>query len=157
MKVRLQKFLAEAGLGSRRGCEDLIRAGRVTVDGRVATLGESVEPAAQAVLVDGRPVAAEVKEYWLLNKPLGVLSAAVDARGRQTVTDCVPTPTGCGWSMDCPASAVWLKVQDAMKDTLKATTLEDLVSTPRRNGRVSGSKGGSGPRIAAASAGFRAE
>lgn len=90
MKVRLQKFLAEAGLGSRRGCEDLIRAGRVTVDGRVAALGDSVDPATATVLLDGRPVAREGKEYWLLNKPAGVLSAAVDTRGRRTVTDCVP-------------------------------------------------------------------
>jgi len=90
VKVRLQRLLAEAGLGSRRNCESLIRAGRVSVDGRVAALGESVDPAEQAVLVDGLPVAAEAKEYWLLNKPAGVLSAAVDTRGRRTVTDCVP-------------------------------------------------------------------
>lgn len=90
MKVRLQKFLAEAGLGSRRGCEDLIRAGRVTVDGRVAALGDSVDPATVTILLDGQPVAREGKEYWLLNKPAGVLSAVVDTRGRRTVTDCVP-------------------------------------------------------------------
>jgi 23S rRNA pseudouridine2605 synthase len=90
MSVRLQKFLAEAGLGSRRGCEDLIRAGRVTIEGRVAGLGESVDPDSQTVAVDGRPVVQERKEYWLLNKPVGVLSAAVDDRGRRTVTDCVP-------------------------------------------------------------------
>lgn len=90
MSVRLQKFLAEAGLGSRRACEDLIRAGRVTIDGQVAVLGESVDPDTQAVAVDGRPVVQERKEYWLLNKPAGVLSAVVDGRGRRTVTECVP-------------------------------------------------------------------
>jgi len=90
VSIRLQKFLAEAGLGSRRGCEDLIRAGRVTIDGRVAVLGESVDPGVQTVTVDGRQVKRELKEYWLLNKPAGVLSAAGDARGRRTVTDCVP-------------------------------------------------------------------
>lgn len=90
MSVRLQKFLAEAGLGSRRGCEDLIRAGRVTVDGHLAGLGDSVDPAEQTVAVDGRPVVKELKEYWLLNKPAGVLSAAADTRGRRTVIDCVP-------------------------------------------------------------------
>lgn len=90
MKTRLQKFLAETGLGSRRACEDLIREGRVTVDGHVATLGESVEPDTQAVAVDGRPVTQERKEYWLLNKPAGVLCAAVDDRGRSVVTDYVP-------------------------------------------------------------------
>ena len=90
MTVRLQKYLAEAGVASRRASEELIQAGRVTVDGRVARLGESVDPLSQAVLFDGRPVRAEANEYWLLNKPLGVLSAAVDARGRRTVVECVP-------------------------------------------------------------------
>ena len=89
-KVRLQKYLAEAGLGSRRRCEELIAAGRVTVDGVVAHLGDSVDPGVQTVEVDGRPAQAEEKEYWLLNKPRGVLSAASDARGRPTVVDSVP-------------------------------------------------------------------
>ena len=88
--MRLQKFLAEAGLGSRRSCEDLIRSGRVTIDGRPAELGVSVDAATQAVAIDGRRVQKESKEYWLLNKPAGVLSAAFDPRGRPTVVDCVP-------------------------------------------------------------------
>ena len=91
MKMRLQKALAEAGFASRRASEDLIRAGRVTIDGVTAQLGASVDPETQLVAVDGRPVTAEVKEYWLLNKPAGVLSAATDARGRRTVVDCVPS------------------------------------------------------------------
>lgn len=88
--MRLQKFLAEAGLGSRRKCEDLIRAGRVTVDGEVAELGVSVDPDHQTIAVDGRPVQKEKKEYWLLNKPQGVLTAVSDPRGRPTVVDLVP-------------------------------------------------------------------
>ena len=91
MKVRLQKALAEAGFASRRGSEELITAGRVTVDGVVAQLGASADPDTQVIAVDGRPIAAEAKEYWLLNKPAGVLSAVTDARGRRTVSDCVPT------------------------------------------------------------------
>lgn len=91
MKVRLQKLLAEAGLGSRRGCEDLITAGRVTVNGERATLGVTAEPGADTVALDGHPIVLQAKEYWLLNKPAGVLSAVVDARGRPTVTDYVPT------------------------------------------------------------------
>lgn len=90
MSVRLQKYLADAGLASRRACEEFIRAGRVTVDGEVAQLGCSVDPGLQRVLVDGRPVTPEEAEYWLLNKPPGVLSAAVDTRGRRTVVECVP-------------------------------------------------------------------
>lgn len=89
-KVRLQRLLAAAGLGSRRRCEELILEGRVTVDGVTAMLGDSVVPHRQVVAVDGRRVEAEEKEYWLLNKPRGVLSAAVDLRGRPTVVDSVP-------------------------------------------------------------------
>lgn len=91
MKMRLQKALAEAGFASRRGSEELIKAGRVSVDGVTAELGASADPDSQIISVDGRPITAEVKEYWLLNKPAGVLSAVTDARGRRTVTDCVPT------------------------------------------------------------------
>lgn len=89
--MRLQKFLAEAGVGSRRKCEDLIRQGRVTVDGAVAVIGMQIDPARQKVAVDGKPVEAEPKEYWLLNKPAGVISAVRDPRGRPTVVDLVPS------------------------------------------------------------------
>jgi 23S rRNA pseudouridine2605 synthase len=90
MTERLQKFLAEAGLGSRRYCEDLIRSGRVAIDGQEAQLGVSVDPDTQLVQLDGRHVVREKKEYWLLNKPAGFLSAVLDPRGRPTVIDCVP-------------------------------------------------------------------
>ncbi|MFH0915028.1 MAG: pseudouridine synthase [bacterium] len=90
MTERLQKFLAEAGLGSRRRCEDLIRSGRVAIDGRPAHLGASVDSDTQRVELDGHQVVRETKEYWLLNKPAGILSATVDPRGRSTVVDCVP-------------------------------------------------------------------
>ena len=91
MKVRLQKALAEAGFASRRGSEELIKAGRVTIDGATAELGASVNPSIELIAVDGRRISAEPKEYWLLNKPAGVLSAAADSRGRRTVVECVPT------------------------------------------------------------------
>lgn len=90
MAERLQRFLASAGLGSRRACEELIRAGRVTVDGVVADIGAQVEPGIQRVEVDGRPVQSQTREYWLLNKPRGVISTASDPQGRKTVVDCVP-------------------------------------------------------------------
>ena len=90
MIMRLQRALAAAGLGSRRGCEDLIRAGRVTVDGVVAELGTSVDPDRQALAVDGRAVRPEHKEYWVLNKAAGVVSTVSDPEGRETVVDCVP-------------------------------------------------------------------
>ncbi len=93
MSERLQRVLASAGFGSRRSCEELIRAGRVAVDGVPATLGMSVDPIAQTVTVDKREIVIEVAEYWLLNKPAGVVSTADDPQGRRTVVDCVPTET----------------------------------------------------------------
>jgi cytidylate kinase len=72
---RLQKILARAGLGSRRGCEELIAAGRVTVDGRVVSeLGAKADPRRAVIAVDGQPVAAEPARYVLLHKPVGYLS-----------------------------------------------------------------------------------
>jgi len=88
--VRLQKVLAAAGLGSRRACEELIAAGRVTVDGEVAELGARIDPASAVVHVDGdRIVVRDDLVYFALNKPRGVLSAMSDARGRRTVGDLV--------------------------------------------------------------------
>lgn len=91
MSPRLQRVLASAGLGSRRSCENLIREGRVTIDGRVAGLGSSVDPEFQTILVDGVPIRVEPLEYWVLNKPKGVVSTVKDPQGRRTVVDCVPT------------------------------------------------------------------
>lgn len=92
-EVRLHKFLAHAGVASRRASEDLIRAGRVTVDGRVVTdMGVRIDPATAKVTVDGRPVqAAERLIYLALNKPRGyVATAGEDQFGRPTVMSLVP-------------------------------------------------------------------
>ncbi len=89
--VRLQKFLAECGVGSRRSCEHLITAGHVSVDGRpVLTLGAKVDPARQSVAVKGRPVSPGKKVYILLNKPKGVLCTSSDPRRRVTFKDILP-------------------------------------------------------------------
>ncbi|NNH24731.1 rRNA pseudouridine synthase [Pseudokineococcus marinus] len=87
--VRLQKVLAQAGVGSRRTCEDLIAAGRVRVDDVVVTeLGLRVDPSRQAVHVDGlRVVLDETKVYLALNKPLGVVSTMSDPQGRPCIGD----------------------------------------------------------------------
>lgn len=89
--IRVQKAISQAGLMSRRAAEDLIRAGRVTVDGVRSVLGDRVDPAVQMVAVDGvpMPVAPGLVSY-LLYKPVGVISTADDPQGRPTVVDLVP-------------------------------------------------------------------
>jgi pseudouridine synthase len=88
---RLSKVIAAAGVTSRRKASDLIRAGRVTVDGEVVSEpGALVDPAAARVEIDGRRVTAEPKHYYLLNKPRGPISAAADDHGRKTVLDLLP-------------------------------------------------------------------
>lgn len=88
---RLQKALARAGLGSRRACEDLIRDGRVTVNGRVATLGDRVDPSKDRVEVDGATVPLDPGlRYYALNKPRGVVTTARDPQRRQDVSSFYP-------------------------------------------------------------------
>ena len=85
---RLQKFMAEAGVASRRACEELIRQGRVTVNGETASLGRSVEPEQDRVELDGKPVQKEQRRtVILLYKPRGVASTSSDPEGRRTVQD----------------------------------------------------------------------
>src|SRR5262245_26823261 len=89
--VRLQRYLAAAGVAARRKAEELITAGRVTVNGAVVTtLGTKVDPEHDAVSVDGEAVAALDKFYVLLNKPKGCITAVTDDRGRPTVMDYLP-------------------------------------------------------------------
>ncbi len=88
---RLQKVLAHAGVASRRACEDLIRQGRVTVNGAVVTeLGTKVDPSRDRILVDGEPIRPrETPRYLLLHKPAGYLSVMEDPRGRPDLGDLV--------------------------------------------------------------------
>jgi len=86
---RLQKILAAAGVASRRAAEDLIRAGRVTVNGRVATLGESADADRDEIALDGERIRREALEYWIVHKPRGVLTTVSDPQGRSTVLDLV--------------------------------------------------------------------
>ncbi len=96
MKERLQKLMARAGLGSRRESEGVIAAGRVTVNGQVATLGDKADPEQDHIEVDGKPLRLqnEQKQYIMLNKPRGVLSSLEDElnEGRPTVREMVPLP-----------------------------------------------------------------
>jgi 23S rRNA pseudouridine2605 synthase len=89
--VRLAKFLAHAGVASRRTSEGVIAAGRVKVDGATVTDPAFGVDDSSAVTVDGRPVAPEPREVHLLDKPAGVVSTAKDTHGRRTVVELVDT------------------------------------------------------------------
>ena len=93
--MRIQRALARAGVASRRGAEELIAAGRVTVNGQVAHIGQTVDPGADAIAVDGRPVGAPVAPRWfVVHKPAGVMTTKSDPRGRRTVYELVPPTPG---------------------------------------------------------------
>jgi len=91
---RLQKVLASAGIASRRDCEDLISAGRVSVNGKVVIVpGTRVDPEQDEVSVDGQPIGKiNPRTYVMLNKPTGVVSTADDPQGRPTVVELVDLP-----------------------------------------------------------------
>lgn len=88
---RLQKILSQAGLGSRRACEELIEDGRVQVNGQPAHLGQRAHAATDHIAVDGIPLPVrQGVAYYLLNKPVGVICSASDPQGRRTVVELVP-------------------------------------------------------------------
>ena len=89
---RISKVLAAAGVASRRGADELVTAGRVRVDGRLAVLGERVDPEAQAIEVDGVALVAATGRpvYLALHKPAGVTSTVRDRHAVTTVVDLVP-------------------------------------------------------------------
>jgi len=89
--VRLQKVLAQAGLGSRRVCEELVEAGRVRVNDEIAVLGRRVDPETDIIEVDRAQIGTRAGlVHYLLNKPAGVITTASDTHGRPTVIDIVP-------------------------------------------------------------------
>ncbi len=88
---RLQKILSRAGISSRRKAEELIREGLVTINGRVAEIGDKADPEHDAIKVDGKRIQpAHGHRYLLLNKPKGYMSTTADPEGRKTVLDLVP-------------------------------------------------------------------
>ena len=91
MPVRLQKFMAEAGVASRRASESIILAGRVTVNGEtVRELGAKVEPGRDRVAVDGAPLRPKRKLYVAVNKPPGYICSSRDPEGRRNVLSLLP-------------------------------------------------------------------
>jgi 23S rRNA pseudouridine2605 synthase len=88
---RLQKVLAQAGIGSRRVCEDYIDEGRITVNGEVAVLGRRVDPEHDLIEFDGAAIGVRAGlVHYLLNKPAGVVTTSEDTHGRPTVVQLVP-------------------------------------------------------------------
>ena len=90
--IRLQKMLADCGVASRRKSEELIKAGKVKVNGRVAEIGDKVDPVNDKVYVSGRRVTGTARpqlRYIMLNKPRGVLTTMSDEKGRKCVADLI--------------------------------------------------------------------
>ena len=90
MEERLQKILAAAGVASRREAEKIITAGRVRVNGKIVTeLGTKVDPDRARIAVDGKPIKAETKAYYLFYKPRGVVTTMSDPQNRRSIADFV--------------------------------------------------------------------
>ena len=115
MKERLQKILSARGLASRRAAEDLIRAGRVRVNGEVCTLGASADPDVDRIELDGRPIPAQPEKiYLMLNKPRGYITTLNDEKGRKTAAalvncGCRVYPVG---RLDCDSEGLLLFTND---------------------------------------------
>ena len=91
--MRINKYLAQCGVASRRDCDRIISEGRVTLNGRVCGLGDDVADG-DTVKVDGKQVAIKKNEYYLLHKPKGYLSTVSDDKGRKTVMDILGSSVG---------------------------------------------------------------
>ena len=96
-EMRLQRALARAGVASRRAAEDLIRAGRVRVDGTVAGIGSKVDPERQKITVNGKAVRLQARRWLAFHKPMGVVTTADDEAGRRTVFDFIPDRAGLAY------------------------------------------------------------
>jgi 23S rRNA pseudouridine2605 synthase len=96
-EMRVQRALARAGVASRRASEELIRAGKVRVDGKVVAIGSKVDPTRQKLTVNGRVVKLKDRRWLAFHKPLGVVTTASDEEGRRTVFDLIQNPAGLAY------------------------------------------------------------
>jgi len=89
--MRINKFLAECGVASRRNCDKLISEGLVTVNGKVCSLGQEINESEDVVVVDGKKINRVKKfSYYIMNKPKGYVCTVKDDKGRKTVMDLLP-------------------------------------------------------------------
>lgn len=91
--MRLNKFLAASGIASRRDCDEIIKKGDVTVNGKTASVGIDVSTEDE-ICVNGKPVTLKTNEYYILNKPKGYICSVSDDKGRKTVLDLMPKNVG---------------------------------------------------------------
>lgn len=138
--MRIQRALARSGVASRRKAEELVAAGRVRVNGVVATTGQSVSPLLDKITVDGKSVSLPALQTWLvMNKPAGVMTTASDPQGRRTVFDLVPPKQGLTYvgRLDYMTEGVLILTTDgdaAHKLTHPSTEIErTYVATVRGN------------------------
>ena len=129
---RLQKVIARSGLASRRVADSMILAGRVIVDGKTALPGQKVDPVHAEVMVDGLPLPVHPDlVYYLLHKPLGVISTTVDPHGRTPVVDLVPSfpkvyPVG---RLDADSTGLLLLTNDGSFTNLTAHPSSGITKT----------------------------
>lgn len=88
--IKIQKFLANAGISSRRAAEKLVAAGKVTVNGQTATIGQRIDPGQDKISYKGEPISGIEPKYYLINKPAGILTTTKDELGRKTVLSILP-------------------------------------------------------------------
>lgn len=89
--MRINKFLAEAGVASRRSADDFIKEGRVLINGKRAEIGQEIDPFSDSITVDGKKLSGKhEKLYYIMNKPKGYVTTVKDDKGRKTVMDLLP-------------------------------------------------------------------
>ena len=140
---RLQKTLARAGVASRRGAETLIRDGRVTVNGQLAQLGQSADPDADAIAVDGRAIGqAEAAIHVAVHKPRGYVSSSQDERGRKSVVRLLDGTDVASGARLWPAGRLDVDSEGLMVLTNDGGVGESAAASPVRHGaRVRGAAG----------------
>lgn len=93
--MRINKYLAECGVASRRKCDQLIIDGQVKVNGKICQLGQEIDPSNDSVVVDGKKIVNKPKfEYYMMNKPKGYICTVSDDKDRKTVMDLLPKTVG---------------------------------------------------------------